>query len=430
MNRKHSDENEFRQDAYENSLDLLRQCCTQHGFVASPAGAANYNRIWGRDSVIIGLAALASGEEDLIDCFKNSLLTLAAHQGPHGEIPSNVDPNTERISYGGMAGRVDANLLFIIGCGEYWIHSGDDAFLNKMMPVIEKTSFLLECWEFNNRGLLYIPQTGDWADEYLHHGYVLYDQILYLQAKRCLRAFHRHLHGSPDHSLIDSISQLKRMIQVNYWMTKGDEVPDEAYHEVIYQKGMKIDCDCKETYWLPYFSPHGYGYRFDAFANVLMSLFDLADESQRDSVDTYIDSIVEDKRITLLPAFHPVIKPVDESDWQDLRMTFSYSFKNHPYEYHNGGLWPMITGFYAAALAKHGQIEKAESFLDGINQANAMSQDYNGDWGFSEYIHGSEFTPCGEPSQGWSAAGAVIAHKALVGAPVFRIDGEKAPGGE
>jgi hypothetical protein len=34
-----------------------------------------------------------------------------------------------------------------------------------MMPVIEKVAFLLGAWEFNNRGLLYVPATGDWADE-------------------------------------------------------------------------------------------------------------------------------------------------------------------------------------------------------------------------------------------------------------------------
>jgi hypothetical protein len=38
------------------------------------------------------------------------------------------------------------------------------------------TSF--EAWEFNNKGLLYVPLSGNWADEYITDGYVLYDQLL------------------------------------------------------------------------------------------------------------------------------------------------------------------------------------------------------------------------------------------------------------
>jgi len=47
------------------------------------------------------------------------------------------------------------------------------------MPAIEKVVFLLGAWEFNNRGLLYVPATGDWADEYVHNGYILYDWAPY-----------------------------------------------------------------------------------------------------------------------------------------------------------------------------------------------------------------------------------------------------------
>ncbi|MGD8617658.1 MAG: hypothetical protein PVH54_00550 [Gammaproteobacteria bacterium] len=38
--------------------------------------------------------------------------------------------------------------------------------------------------------------TGDWADEYLHNGYVLYDQLLYLQAQRTMERMHAEVHGS------------------------------------------------------------------------------------------------------------------------------------------------------------------------------------------------------------------------------------------
>ncbi len=407
------------EEGYQKAIDLLHRCSSPDGFLASPIDHSNYKRIWSRDGAIISLAALLSGDENLIATSKTTLQTLANHQGPHGEIPSNVDPNTERISYGGMAGRIDADLWFIIACGEYWLATNDYDFLYDMLPVIKKVVFLLGAWEFNNRGLLYIPQTGDWADEYLHHGYVLFDQLLYLQAKRTLQKIHSYIHQSTDHTLRESLSKLKHLIQANYWITDGGGIPDEVYHEVIYRKGLKASWRCKGNHWLPYFSPHGYGYRFDAFANVLVSLLDVANDQQREKMDTYLQNeIMDRKEIKLLPAFHPVITPIDD-DWSDLQTMFSYSFKNKPDEYHNGGLWPMITGFYAADLAKRGKHDSAKEYVMGIMQANAMEMEGEA-WGFPEYVHGTEYTPGGTRHQGWSAAGAIIGYQALQGKSVFR----------
>ncbi len=404
-------------EGYEKALQLLRACSTRHGFLAAPTEKANYHRIWGRDGTIISLAALLTQEAELKETARRTFETLAQYQGPHGEIPSNADPESGRISYGGTAGRVDADLWFVIGCGEYWQATGDDAFLERMLPTLQRVKFLLGAWEYNTRGLLYVPPTGDWADEYLHQGYVLYDQLLYLQAQRALGKIHRAHHGSADHALEEKISRLKHLIEANYWFDDCDEIPQDAYHEVLYQKG----CDspkCRCSYWVSFFSPHGYGYRFDALANVLVSLLGVANQDRRRKVDDFIGGIVNND-LPLLPAFHPVIRPVDE-DWEELQMSFSYTFKNQPYEYHNGGLWPMITGFYVADLAMRGQRHHAQRFLNAIHQANALEM---GDepWSFPEFVHGKQLTPEGTRHQGWSAAAAVIGHAAIEGRLLFRI---------
>jgi glycogen debranching enzyme len=128
----------------------------------------------------------------------------------------------------------------------------------------------------------------------------------------------------------------------------------------------------------------------------------------------------------VLPAFHPVITPKDE-DWEDLQMTFSYTFKNKPYEYHNGGLWPLVTGFYAADLALRGREDLARRYLEGVHRANSLEMD--GElWGFPEYLHGKKHTPEGTHPQGWSAAAAVLAQKALEGKPVFCSQEEEEEG--
>ncbi len=401
----------FFEEGYERALSMIKQCASEHGFYASPTDVANYQRVWGRDGNIIGITALVTGDEELIETCKRTLKTLKDHQGPHGEIPSNVDPNSQRISYGGMAGRVDADLWFIIGCAEYWKKTGDDSFLDEFIPAIEKTVFLLGAWEFNNRGLLYIPETGDWADEYLQEGYVLYDQLLYLQALRSVYEIRKYMHGSEDHNLRERIVRLKNMIFDNYWILDGDSVPEHVYHEILYKKTRHAREYCIDRYWLPFFTPHGYGYRFDSMSNVFAYLVGKCPEERSEKVDRHIDKIIEGNDIDLLPAFHPVIKEVDE-DWKDLKMTFSYNFKNRPYEYHNGGLWPLITGFYVAGLVERGKHDRAVRFMEGLHRANTSAMDGD-EWSFPEYIHGKDFTPGGTKYQGWSASAAVLGHNCL-----------------
>ena len=410
-----SDTSDLRQEGYDKARDLLWQLVTDDGFLASTVSRDNYRRIWARDGVIIGLAALMTGVEPLIDAMRKTLKTLANHQGEHGEIPSNVDTSTNRISYGGTTGRVDADLWVVIGCTEYWLATGDDDFLNDMLPALERVRFLLGAWEFNDRGLIYVPQTGDWADEYLQTGYILYDQLLYLQAHRSFCRIHSHVHGSADHRLEERAIHLRHLICSNYWF--NGEAPENAYHEVLYRKGREAAPRRSSRYWMPFFSPTGYGYRFDAFANVLAGVLGVADSDQTEQVDDYIREISPEK-LPLLPAFHPVIEPVDH-DWENLQMMFSYSFKNNPYEFHNGGLWPMITGFYVTDLVARGHTVKARRYLDGIHRANALPMDGE-PWAFPEFVHGEKLTAGGNRCQGWSAAAAVMAHHAIEGRPLIR----------
>jgi len=408
---------------YPKALELLHNCATPDGFVASSSNHDNYRRIWSRDGAILALAALLAGDSELVKAARQTFETLATHQGEHGEIPTNYDPASERISYGGTAGRVDADLWFVIGCGEYWLATGDDEFLQRMLPAIEKVRFLLGAWEYNNRGLIYVPLTGDWADEYVHNGYVLYDQLLYLQAQRTLARMHAAVHGTADHALNERISRLRHLIRDNYWFDEDGGIPDDAYHEVLYKKGREAAASHGGgQHWMPFFTPGGYGYRFDAFANVLVSLLDVADDAHRKQVDAFIAGEIVNDDLPLLPAFHPVIRPVDE-DWNRLHVMFSYNFKNEPYAYHNGGLWPMITGFYVADLARRRKMKEAGKYLQAIHCANAMEMDGEA-WGFPEYVHGRKLVAGGTRHQGWSAAAAVIGHHAIEGQSIFRVNDE------
>ena len=63
--------------SYLKAIDLLQECSSSEGFLASKENTSNYKRVWARDGVICGLAALASGNTELINTFENTLNTLA-----------------------------------------------------------------------------------------------------------------------------------------------------------------------------------------------------------------------------------------------------------------------------------------------------------------------------------------------------------------
>ena len=147
--------------AYHKAIALLHQVATPNGFLASGENTSNYNRVWARDGVICGLAALSSGDKKLIETFKLTLETLAKNQHANGTIPSNVliGEKTE-VSYGGLAGRVDAVTWFVIGVCQFAFATNDESFIAKYKPHIEKCLSLLEAWEFNNKHFLLNSQAS------------------------------------------------------------------------------------------------------------------------------------------------------------------------------------------------------------------------------------------------------------------------------
>ncbi len=397
------DKDAVNTEAYQRSIDMLRRCLTHAGFVASVTDIENYGRIWARDGIITGLAALASGDEDLIRGFERTLDTLASYQGPHGEIASNVAIDNGKVSYGQLAGRVDALLWYIIGVCAYLNYTRQASRSVRYWLSVEKAMFLAECWEFNARGFIYTPITGNWADEYIQQGYVLSDQLLYLAALQSAG----HVF---DHQRWRQQAELHRhMIEVNYWPRKELSQDVLVYHPHAYN--FQVEQEAR-PYWLPAFSPAGYTTYFDGLAHALVLLTDVGDNEQRKLALGYTQSLEQQIGNALLPAFWPVIRPGDH-DWLLLENNHLYGkLKNQPYMYHNGGLWPVLTGLYALGLTRYGYLERAQQLLDAINIANEQGNEGRR-WDFAEYHHGQTFEPMGTPYQAWSAAAGVLAHQAV-----------------
>lgn len=390
-------------ETYRQALILLRRCLTPAGFVASAINTDNYARVWARDGVISGLAALASGDDELIKGMECTLDTIAKCQGPHGEIPSNVSLDGSQVSYGMLAGRVDALLWYVIGVCAYLDYTHRNSRKVRYWLSVERALFLAACWEYNNRGLLYTPLSGNWADEYVQQGYVLSDQLLYMLALQSAGLVFKHKEWQK------KADALRELIAVNYWPQRAFCNDPRVYHPQAYRYQLEQG---ERAYWLPTFSPGGYATYFDSLAHALALLTDLGSEEQRQRADEYVQSLAQQIGSSLLPAFWPVIGPGDPQ-WSMLEANHLYGkLKNQPYMYHNGGLWPVLTGLYAVGLVRQGRKERAEQLLSALNAANKLGQD-GGKWDFAEYHHGQTHQPMGTYHLAWSAAATVLAERAV-----------------
>jgi Alkaline and neutral invertase len=391
-------------EAYERSLNLLHRCLTPSGFIASPVLVDNYARVWARDGVITGLAALASGETELIAGMRQTLTTLARHQGPHGEIPSNVTLDSSQSSYGQLVGRVDALLWYVIGVCAYIQHTGEASYKAFALPTVERALFLAACWEYNNRGLIYTPLSGNWADEYIQHGYVLSDQLLHLMALHNAALVFNHVEWE------EQATFLRQLLAVNYWPVASLCDDPLVYHPYAYR--YQTTGQHTNEHWLPAFSPAGYATYFDGLAHALTLLTGLGDKEQHQRADAYVQALEQGSGSALLPAFWPVIEPGD-ANWAELQSNHLYgSMKNQPYRYHNGGLWPVLTGLYAVGLVRENERERAMHILKALNAAN-MRGSADEQWEFSEYLHGQTLAPMGTKYMAWSAAACVLASQAV-----------------
>lgn len=333
-----------------------------------------------------------TGEPDLVAALARTLETLRRHQGPHGEIPSNVAPDGS-VSYGTLAGRADAPLWYVIGCAA--LGTVDPGALTRHGEAMRRALWLCGAWEFNGRGLIYVPMGGSWADEYILHGYVLHVQLLYLWA---LRAGGRAL---ADDRLSARAGALAECLRENFWAAAPAPAPGQPYHPAAHQR---LRADGAPPYWLAAFHPGGYEPVFDGFANGLALLMGLGHAAE---VAAAVERVAAGTGSVLTPAFYPAITPADPG-WAWLERHALCGFRNRPWEYHNGGLWPVVTGFMAAGLVQAGQPALACRLRDAIAAANAA-----GGWGFYEFHHGRDHTPMGVRETAWSAAATVLAEAAV-----------------
>ncbi|MEL6809780.1 MAG: glycoside hydrolase 100 family protein [Bacteroidota bacterium] len=383
------------ENLYEESIGLLHRLITPHGLLASTVEEDNYKRIWARDSVVCGIAGLKVGDTLLTEALKNSLGTLARHQHELGMIPSNVDPISGDVSYGSLVGRIDANTWFIIGSCLYHIETGDGITWDRLKPAVDRCRKFLKSVEYNDKGWLYTPLSGNWADEYPVHGYTLYDNIL--------RLWGESLWNKVIGKGMNGLKELKERTLVNFWPLETTD-KDLIYHSAaLAQMGAG-----SLKHFLAYILPGKYDTRFDAAGNALALLqYDIT-KGQKEALLGFMDDLTSELSRPLIPAFWPVIT-AESADWDLLQGNYSFSFKNHPGDFHNGGIWPVWMGLFCLGLAQNGLQNKARDIIEAFTK----TVNENDDWNFQEYMNAYSLKVGGKTQMGYTASGIVFMKLAL-----------------
>jgi hypothetical protein len=395
-------------ECYAKAVQLLHEGLTPRGYLASISGEANYHRIWARDAVFTGLAATTTGDKKLVQGLKTSLQTLLAGRHELGFIPSNVQTdkqgNLTEVSFGGLTGRVDANLWFLIGALYYLKLYKDDDFRKQMQEPLKQIFHILRLWEFNGRGLLYVPQGGDWADEFFLEGYVFYDQLLYYRANRLAA----EVLNEPVYER--KATELLKLITINFWPDAAFK--QQAYHPIAYEELLNEN---PPEHWMAGFKPSGYFSLFDCLAHGLTFLLNINSRFQKEKVIVFIEQLTHFQKKKLLPSFWPPVEVAD-SDWDSLQKIRTYGFRNRPGEYQNGAIWPFSNGLLIAGLYKNGYKHLAGQMLEALREVVRLPE---GQYGFYEYIDSINWHPGGVKHQLWSAAGLILAEKAAQNIFIF-----------
>jgi len=381
---------------YQESIILLQRLTTSKGILASTIASDNYKRIWARDSIICGIAGILVEDNTIIEGLKTSLLTLAKYQNKQGVIPSNVlekDDDTN-LSYGSLVGRVDTNTWFIVGACLYYLNTKDTSTWEFLKPIIQKARVYLKNIEFNDNGWVYTPLSGNWADEYPIHGYTLYDN--------CLRIWGESLWLRLNNENNDELNKIKDKTAINFWPLK-DHSGNQIYQKSSYEKA----CSKSTSHFCSFILPGIYNTRFDASGNALALLSFKLNTTQKTSLSKFIEKLNTQISKSLIPAFWPVIQESD-NDWHYIEGNYSYDFKNKPFYFQNGGIWPVWMGLFCLGLANNDLTEEVQSIISDFESVTK-----NPDWDFQEYISSNSLQLKGKTQMGFTASGIVFMYHAL-----------------
>lgn len=406
-------------ECYTQAQKILKECTSDIGLKAS-ALEGGYNEIWGRDSMITLLGAMVTGDAELRKASRTSLDTLKKYQTNLGLIPNNVDVENDEPQYRAY---MDGTLWYVIGTYFYFKQTRDLDFLKSHFSSVRKAASWLSHQDVDNSSLISTQESSNWMDLFSIRGKTLYDNSLYYAALRACENICQELtedeisktyaeRAESVRSMINNIlwiddSQTKMMTNVAKLTEMRDKIKNTRYLE---DELIRIAKTCGDLGWRPYFLAF-YGFRehgdwFDSFGNMLAVLFGVANNEQSKIILDFAKQVGISEPYPIKAVYPPIFP--GEKEWKDY---FKIGNLNLPHQYHNGGIWPFVGGFYVAALVKAGRIAEAQKALEGLAKANYAGKQSK--WEFNEWLHGVTGNPMGFEKQAWSAGMYIFAYNCV-----------------
>lgn len=328
-----------------------------------------YPEPYTRDLMIASLGIVATGDARLWDALRRTLESLARNQTPRGHIPSLAHSPESR-------GASDTTPLFLIGTAAFREATGEYEFLK---GEVARAQSWMSHQSPEDSSLVAQQPTTDWRDEQWVLGYGLYVNTLAYAAQRL-----HNQHADAD-ALWKAINGPDATAPRGDGIHEGLRLSDRPYFALWAHKVERSD-------------------RFDLLGNSLAILTGLASPSQANAIIDWVENECEQMRrrgelsLHLPPCFFPYCRPGDD-DWRDRCEQY-----NLPGEYHNGGVWPFVCGFYVAALIAAGRFELADRTLEELTRVITIAREHDVTHGFNEWFHAPRGEPRGQDWQTWSAA--------------------------
>ena len=333
------------------------------------------------------LGARLIDDAQIQSALRASVAVLKQHRSPTGQIPNNVDPGTGRPNFRAYA---DGGLWWVIG----------SQLLAPDPEMVKAVLAWYACQDVDQSGLLQMQESADWQDLFCTRGKGLYLNCLYVMGLRAAAECLAPSNTAQSQTYLLRAEHAAEQVNRWFWYRGGGDMLSHISHTFSTEsEGLHDSLGrerwvpqkrylATEQYYLPYLGFRAVGEWFDSLGNLLAILSGVADQRRSDLILDLIGRHSLDA--WPLRSLTPAVRPGDP-DWRDY-----YGTLNLPHQYHNGGVWPFIGGFYVAALVKAGQVEAAASVLVRLA---ALNQDGE----FNEWHHGETGVPMGARDQAWSA---------------------------
>ena len=371
------------------AVQLLLDNLSPHGILAaapgSQADARGYSAVFGRDAAICAIGMALSGEAELENRAAAGLLTLARHQARNGQIAKFVDPRGNEADFWYL-GCIDATLWWLLAIHFLHRRGISPGLLTQHRTAVSAALQWLTCQEHPRFCLLQQNEASDWADIMPRSGFVLYTNALWYHIKRLYDLPAAEVtHYNFNHLFFPfsrDVADYRRARLLAHY------VRNKARNRDLYLSFVNF------SFW---------GEEGDVFGNLLAMLFGLADGDMTRRILRALRRAAVAEPYPARVVCQPIVR--SSSLW---RPYMTRHRQNLAWQYHNGGIWPFVGGFWVAALAANGENEWARMELVKLAHANAL----NG-WQFNEWLHGRTLVPSGVPRQSWSAAAFLLAYHSL-----------------